>query len=435
MLDSGRRPPLASGGTWNTLPPPPRPRPLRDRPLALRALAAGDRAARRAPADGREGGAGPARRLPAQAQQLRPRGRHRARGRGAAAPLRAPRGARGGGDERHGTGCSAPGPTSTCSAPRPTPSRSTSASTRTRRGSAIEDASAALRAQVAGRGERGLRGRRLRAGPGLRRDPARRRRLVRGQPARGAAPGRAPGDGRPHARGRQAQGAARPGRRVLEPRRRREGQARGAVGAGGRDGAALEVPGAGRGARRSALAERVAGEEGTGGDARAARGHVRRRAASSTATSRCGSTPASAGGARSPCGARRAASRPRRGDARARQRAVGPARVPRARRRAPRPALQPSGDRRGGAADARRRGARARPWTRRWGGQGRLVRERGAAAHEARPQAPGPDRAHVPGRDRRGLVLRGLSPGAGPGRGPVVHAGGGGWPHGRPLRR
>ena len=40
-----------------------------------------------------------------------------------------------------------------------------------------------------------------------------------------------PGHRRPHARGGQAQGAARPGRRLLQPRRRREGQARGAVAA------------------------------------------------------------------------------------------------------------------------------------------------------------------------------------------------------------
>ena len=52
---------------------------------------------------------------------------------------------------------------------------------------AIEDASAAFRNRVPGRGQRRLRGRRLRAGAGLRRDPAGRRRQLRRQPARGAA--------------------------------------------------------------------------------------------------------------------------------------------------------------------------------------------------------------------------------------------------------
>ncbi len=52
-----------------------------------------------------------------------------------------------------------------------------------------------------------------------------------------------PGHGRPHARRGQAQGAPRPRRRLLEPRRGREGQARGAVAARGRDGSALAVRG------------------------------------------------------------------------------------------------------------------------------------------------------------------------------------------------
>ena len=101
----------------------------------------------------------------------------------------------------------------------------------------LEDASAALRPASSLAAVNGAcAGRRLRAGARLRRDPARRRRLVGGQPARGAAARRAAGHRRPHARRRQAQGAARPRRRVLHPRRGREGQARGGVAAGGRDG-------------------------------------------------------------------------------------------------------------------------------------------------------------------------------------------------------
>ena len=56
---------------------------------------------------------------------------------------------------------------------------------------AIEDASAALGAQVPGRAERHLRRRRLRAGARLRRDPAGRRRQLGGEPAGDAAARRA----------------------------------------------------------------------------------------------------------------------------------------------------------------------------------------------------------------------------------------------------
>ena len=75
----------------------------------------------------------PARRLRAQAELLRPRGRHRAARRGPAAALRAPRGARRSWSRAGSRRCSAPAPTSRCSRPRATPSRSTSASSRTRR--------------------------------------------------------------------------------------------------------------------------------------------------------------------------------------------------------------------------------------------------------------------------------------------------------------
>ena len=249
-------------------------------------------------------------RLPAQAQQLRPRRRHRARRRDPAPALRASRGAGGRGDERQGPHLLLGRQhlharlldprlqgellqVHQRDAPRPS---------RTPR---------ALRPQVPGRGQRHLRGRRLRAGARLRRDPARGRRLVRGEPARGAAARRAARHRRPHARRRQAQGAPRPGRRVLEPRRGRQGQARGGVAPRGRDGAALEVrgarararQGAGRGSppRRRARASRWR---------RSAARYTRRRA-SSTATSRSTIDAGARVGAAHACAARKAAS-PRR---------------------------------------------------------------------------------------------------------------------------
>ncbi len=85
---------------------------------------------------------------------------------------------------------------------------------------AIEDASAHSGPQVPRRAQRHLRRRRLRAGARLRRDPARRRRQLGGQPAGDAAARRAAGHRRPHARRRQAEGPARPRRRLRDGRRR-----------------------------------------------------------------------------------------------------------------------------------------------------------------------------------------------------------------------
>src|SRR4029453_15544701 len=64
-----------------------------------------------------------------------------------------------------------------------------------------------------------------------------RRRLLGGVAARIAAAGRAAWHRRAHPRHRQAQGAARPCRRVLHHRGRHQGPARGRGGAGGRGGA------------------------------------------------------------------------------------------------------------------------------------------------------------------------------------------------------
>ena len=84
-------------------------------------------------------------------------------------------------------------------------------------------------------------GRRLRAGAGDRPHPARRRRQLDGGAAGAAAAGRAAGHRRPHARHRQAQGAARSGRCLLHRRGGREGRARGQVAAGRPGRAQLQV--------------------------------------------------------------------------------------------------------------------------------------------------------------------------------------------------
>src|SRR5207245_1801160 len=88
----------------------------------------------------------------------------------------------------------------------------------------------------------------------LRRDPPRGRRLLGRQPAGGPAARRPARHGRAHARRGQAEGPPRPGGRVREPGGGRQGEARRAVAAGGRDGAALEVRGAHRGEAARVLA-------------------------------------------------------------------------------------------------------------------------------------------------------------------------------------
>ena len=82
-------------------------------------------------------------------------------------------------------------------------------------------------------------------------DHARRRRLVRGLASRGAAARRAAGHRRAHAARRQAQGAPRPGRRVLDHGRGRARPTRAGVGPGRRGRAAGAVGRRGARARRA----------------------------------------------------------------------------------------------------------------------------------------------------------------------------------------
>ena len=337
-----------------------------------------------------------ARRLSAQAQQLRPRRRHRARGRHPAPPLRAPRGARGGGDaaRKDRVFCSGANIYMLGSSTHAFKVNFCKYTNETRL--ALEDASqhsglkslAAVNGACAGGGYELA----LACDEILLVDDA----SLRGEPARGAAAGRAPGHGRPHPRGGQAQGAARPRRRLLEPRRRREGEARRAVAARGRDGAALEVPRArrraGQGPGRSVAARR----RGPACALAPARGQLlrgRRRAPLRHASQIDAGEP---GGAahRARAGRRTSRTAPA-ACASGASRPVGAARLPRAGRRAPRPALQPAGDRGGRAAD---RGDAARVLAvdaALEAEQGRLVRERGPPAHEARAEAAGPHRAHA----------------------------------------
>ena len=122
---------------------------VRNRPEPLPALGPRRRRPDRHADDARFARRRARRRLRAEAQQLRPRRRHRALRRHAAAALRAPRreggrrhrGNRGSGRCREHR-CSAPARTSRCSPARPTATRSTSASSPTRRATPIEDATA-----------------------------------------------------------------------------------------------------------------------------------------------------------------------------------------------------------------------------------------------------------------------------------------------------
>ena len=124
----------------------------------------------------------------------------------------------------------------------------------------IEDSSAHSGPQIHRRGQRRLRRRRLRAGARLRRDHHGRRPVEHGQPARSAAARRPARHRRPDAAGRQAQGAARPRRRVLHHRRRGARRSRQGVGAGRPDRAARPVPAARRRARpRARRAQRPPG--------------------------------------------------------------------------------------------------------------------------------------------------------------------------------
>ena len=212
----------------------PAPRRLPHRPVAVPALEALASKARvaRLTLDIAEDARHPPR-LQAQAQQLRPGRRHRARRRAEPRPLRASRGALGDRHQRQG--------------PRLLLRRQHLHARRLEprlEGELLQvhqrDAQRhrghldALRAQVRRRGQRRLRRRRLRAGAGLRRDRAGRRPLVVGIAARGAAARRAARHRRPDPRHRQAQGAPRPGRHLLHQRRGRARPARGRVAAGRR---------------------------------------------------------------------------------------------------------------------------------------------------------------------------------------------------------
>ena len=173
--------------------------------------------------------------------------------------------------------------------------------------------------------------------------------IERGQPSRGAAPRGAARNRRPHAPRRQAEGAPRPRRRVLDPRRGRAREARRRVGPRRR--------GAAEG--QASTQRREAPAEGARRDARSASPlpardrcprsrRSARRARSSTGTSplELDADAAHRATHRPGAGRRRSRSTPD-GAARGRaRRAWAHPRVPRARRRAPRAALQPRRDRR-----------------------------------------------------------------------------------------
>ena len=159
----------------------------------------------------------------------------------------------------------------------------------------IEDASEHSGPEISLRRERHRGRRRLRARARLRPHHAGGRRLGRGVAARAAAARRAARHRRAHPRHRQAQGAARPRRRVLHHRGRREGQARGRLAAGRRGHAALQAR---RGGRRRAR-RRIAAKSAAASRRRASRctpleRKRSRRRATNTSTSRSSSSATTA---------------------------------------------------------------------------------------------------------------------------------------------
>ena len=254
-------------------------------------------------------------RLQAQAQQLRPRRRHRAARRAQPHPLRAPRGAHGDRHQRQG--------------PHLLLGRQHLHARRLEprlEGELLQvhqrDAQRhrglldALGPEVPRRGQRRLRRRRLRAGAGLRRDHPGRRPLVLGLAARGAAARRAARHRRPDPRDRQAPRAPRPRRHLLHQRRRRARPARGGLAPGRRHRQAGAVR---RPSCRSAppsspsSSDRPAGAQGRRADAARARGsrptaslrarrrrdRPRKRTATFTVKAPTGAQPADIAGDRS----------------------------------------------------------------------------------------------------------------------------------------
>ncbi len=161
----------------------------------------------------------PAPRLRAQAQQLRPLGRHRAVRHHAAPPVRAPRGQ---GGRRHRRarqgllrGRQHPDAGDVDARPQGGLLQVHQRDPQRHRGR-----HRALGPDLDRGGQRHRGRRRLRAGARLRRDRAGRRPVLVGVAARGAAARGPARHRRPHPGGRQAQGAPRPGRRVLHPQPR-----------------------------------------------------------------------------------------------------------------------------------------------------------------------------------------------------------------------
>ncbi len=271
----------------------PGPRRLPHRPLAVPPLEAlGRRRARPADARHRRGRGRPPR-LQAQAQQLRPRRRHRAGRRAQPGALRASRGALGDRHQRQGPGVLLR--RQHLHARRLEPRlEGELLQVHQRDPQRHRGHVDAFGHQVRRRGQRRLRRRRLRAGPGLRRDHPGRRPLVVGLAARGAAARRAAGHRRPDPRHRQAQGPPRPRRHLLHQRRRRARPARGRVAAGRRRRQAGAVRDRRPRPRRQAGRRQPAARRGEGRRADAARARRTRPTASAMRTSPSRSTAASA---------------------------------------------------------------------------------------------------------------------------------------------
>ena len=352
-------------------------------------------------------------------------GRHRARRRDPAPPLRAPRGQVPSSSRRTSTACSARARTSTCSAQSTHSFKVNFCKFTNETRLYLEDASAQQRASRRSRACNGTT-----AGGGYELalacdeiDARRRRQLGRSASPRRRSSRVLPGHRRPHAPRRQAQGAPRSRRRVLHARRGHQGQARRRMGARRRRRVAQRS-----GTRRSreraqALAAQAArSTRGPAFDADAARaeGHAPTRIAYQyveLAARRRGAHR----DARSCAAPDDAVDDVRRLAQPAR--AVGAARVPRARRRAAAPALRLSRDRRRHRAhDAATRElvrecdealAKLDDW----------LRARGPAAPAPRAQAPRHHRAQLlRGRRQRRLVLRRLAARARARRRPLLHA-------------